>query len=674
MIRNRQLLLLLVAALALSGVSTAQDSYENAPVNFGDFKTQGSASFGYRFTDVKGFKPMYLEMINLRRGPRLMDFNLFGEAKEGTNAFADDYSLTMSGMGGDPFPTAQLSVTKHRVFDFRASWRQAYYNWNQNDSVILPITGVAKTLSTGLTDNHEWETVRKFGTADLTVHASNNLRFNFDYYRTSDTGSTFTTASPDFLGSPGFWGSYARANPFFLFAPITDETNRFTGGADYTFHSWSFHYAGGYQTMNFSTALNNVSSPQLSINPAASSQLEPLSNMNWSQFRRLTTPVSEFSFVGKPLSRLEWRGSYLFYRYKGPLSFDQSFNGIAPDSTGAQTPYSVSQSVRGTVSQPDHVLSQGFTYDINDWWSVSADYRYSHQTSHALGTFSSLFNGTTPATNAEDIEWRNNLSDLDVSMDFTPIGTLVIRPGIHLMKADVESLSAGQIDPTLTRTIKTAAPEISFGYEPSKMFSFRADFHSLTDGASYTAITPHTQAGGHAVVQFHPIAKLSFVDELNVSNGKLLETDFRNVIRANAFTASYALNERFSVFAGFTYESFFSQGDILFIRGPKPLSNFLRDQEINRVWQGGIEVKPVKRFQARLSGNFDSSSGVGQISGEPPAYGPLTWPLVTGTLAYDFPRAGQLAVDLQRTYYAEQIVRGNNFSANLLTIRWTRGF
>ncbi len=53
MIRNRRLLLLLVAALALSGVSTAQDSYENAPVNFGDFKTQGSASFGYRFTDVQ---------------------------------------------------------------------------------------------------------------------------------------------------------------------------------------------------------------------------------------------------------------------------------------------------------------------------------------------------------------------------------------------------------------------------------------------------------------------------------------------------------------------------------------------------------------------------------------------------------------------------------------------
>jgi hypothetical protein len=104
------------------------------------------------------------------------------------------------------------------------------------------------------------------------------------------------------------------------------------------------------------------------------------------------------------------------------------------------------------------------------------------------------------------------------------------------------------------------------------------------------------------------------------------------------------------------------------------LNDFLRDQEINRVWQGGIAMKPVKRFEARLSGNFDRSTGVGQISGEPPAYGPVTWPLVTGALAYNFPQVGRLSADLQRTYYVEQIVRGNNFSANVLTIRWTRGF
>lgn len=673
----RQVSLLTAALLALSLMLTAQDAtggYEAKPVDFGGFSTQGSASFGYRFTDIKGYKPMYRELFDLQRGPRLMDFSLFGESKEGANPFVDDYSLILSNLGGDPFPTAQLSVTKHKLFDFRANWRQAYYFWNQNDNVILPIHAVAPTLTTGLTDHHNWDTVRKFGSADLTVHATDHLRFNFDYYRTTDNGPTFTTASPDFLGSPGYWGTYARGNPFYLYAPIQDETNRFTGGMDYTFRSWTFHYAVGYQTFSSNTNVNNVTSPELSIDPATSSTKEPLTSFTWSQYRQLTTPISEFSYVGKPLHRLEWRGSYIFYRYQGPVSFDQSFNGKAPGSTGALAPYAVTQNVRGNVTEPDHIISQGFTYDINNWWSVSADYRYTHQSSRGVGTFNSLFNATTPATNSENIVWRNNLSDLHFTMDFTPMGTLVIRPGVHFMKYDVATFSHGVEDDVLSRTIKTAAPEISFGYEPTKMFSFRGDLHSFNNGVSYTAITARSEVGGHAVVQFHPIAKFSIDDELNVSNGRLLETDYRNVVRMNSLTASYALNERFSVFGGFSYESFFAQGDVVYARGTPPLNDFLRDQEVNRVWQGGIDVKPTKRFAARLSGNFDRSTGVGQLSGEPPAYGPLTWPLVTGTVSYNFPEAGRLSVDLQRTYYIQQIVRVNNFSANLLTIRWTRDF
>jgi len=673
----RQILTFGAGLLLLSCIAPAQntrDGYEAPPIDFAGFQTQGSASVGYRFTDIKGYKPMYRQLFDLESGPRLLDFSMFGEAKEGEHPFADDYSLSMSGLGGDPFPTAQLTVTKHKLFDFRANWRQAYYFWNQNDNVVLPITAAAPALSTGLTDHHNWDTVRKFGSVDLTVHATDRLRFNFNYYRTTDSGPTFTTISPDFLGSPGFWGSYARGNPYPLFAPISDETNRFTGGADYTYRTWTFHYAVGYQSSTANMDVNNVSSPEFSIDPATASTLEPLSNFTWSQYRRLTTPISEFSFLGKPLKRLEWRGSYLFYRYAGPVSFDQSFNGVAPNSTNVQTPYAVSQSVRGNLVEPDHIISQGFTYDINSWWSVSADYRYSHQTSEGTGTFNSLFNGTTPATNAEDIVWRNNLSDLHVTMDFTPIGTLVIRPGVHFMKYDVATFSAGVEDDGLSHTIKSASPEISFGYEPSKIFSIRGDLHSTDSGFSYTAITAHTQVGGHAVIKIHPIARFSIEDELSASSSKLLDSSYQNNVRANSLTLSYALNDRFSIFTGFSYESLYAQGEIVYIRGTPPLNDFLRDQEINRVWQGGIEVKPVKRFAARLSGNYDNSSGVGQISGEPPAYGPVTWPLVTGTVSYDFPRAGKLSIDLQRTYYAQQIVTVNNFSANLLTIRWTRDF
>jgi hypothetical protein len=326
------------------------------------------------------------------------------------------------------------------------------------------------------------------------------------------------------------------------------------------------------------------------------------------------------------------------------------------------------------MTEPDHIITQGFTYDVNSWWSVSAEYRYSHQTSRATGTFNSLFNGITPATNAEDVVWRNNLSDLRFTIDFAPIPTLIIRPGVHFMKYDVVTESAGEVDPGLSTSIKTASPEISFGYEPSKMFSFRGDIHSTDVGASYTAISPHTLVAGHGQIEFRPFARLSIHNDLNASASRLLDSAYHNSVRSDSTVVSYALSESFSVFAGFSYESFSAAGDILFLRGTQPLNHILQDQEINRVWQGGVEVKPVKRFSARLSGNYDNSSGVGRISGEPPAYGPVTWPLVTGTVAYDFPRAGKLSIDLQRTYYAQQIVTVNNFSANLLTIRWTRDF
>jgi hypothetical protein len=259
-------------------------------------------------------------------------------------------------------------------------------------------------------------------------------------------------------------------------------------------------------------------------------------------------------------------------------------------------------------------------------------------------------------------------------MDFTPMGTLVLRPGVRFLRANVESIEDGVIDPLVTRTINTVRPELSFGYEPTKKFSFRGDIHTLNNGTSYTSINPHTETGGRAVVRFRPFAKLSIDNDLNVSNGKLLATLYESHVRSNSTIASYALNERFSIFAGFSYESLYFQGDIIYFRGTPPLQNFLRDQEINRVWQGGFDARPTKRLSVKFSGNFDRSSGVGRITGEPAAYGPVTWPLATGSLSYNFPAIGRLGVDLQRTYYVQQIVTANNFSANLLTVRWSRDF
>jgi hypothetical protein len=687
MTRATQVALLLAALLAIAPFAKAQDDSgtDVVPVSLGDFTMSGSSTAGFRFDNVKGYQPQYKEMFDLNGGFRLLDLNLNGDAQEGKNPFADNFSLQVSSLGGDPFPTAQFAISKDKVYDFRVDWRQDYYFWNQNDNVVLPIAKVAAGQSTGLTSNHDWATVRKFGSMDFTLHATNNLRFRFNYYRPSDEGMTYTTRSPDFFDSPTYWGTYARANAYYLFAPLADYTNRFTGGLDYSVKDWSFHYNLGYQTFTENISLNNVTSPELSIDPAASSLTEPITSLSGAQFRRLTTPISEFTFIGKPLPKLEWRGGYMFYSYQGPVTFVQEYNGTAPNSAGTLAPFSVSESARATVIQPNNILTEGLSYHAWHWLSLDVDYKYSRFTSNSTGNYQSLLNGATSATGTTNEMWRDGSSDFTFSMDITPSHALVIRPGIQLMKSDVEALTNGVADPEITLRTKTVRPGISFGYEPSKKASVRGDFHTTDNGASYTAITPHTEQALRFVARYHPIDKLTVEDEVSVANNKLLTTNFVNNSRANAITISYSMGERLSVFGNFSYDSYYAQGNVDYARGTAPITDLLRDQEINRVWSGGIEGKPTKRTGLRLSGNFDRSSGVGAIVGvpaattpatynEPPAYGPLTWPLVTGTAYYDLPRAGRVAVDLQRTYYSEQIVTVNNFSANLLTVRWTKGF
>jgi hypothetical protein len=660
---TRNLLFLMLAFLVTLPVLKAQDQSE-PQLQWGGFGVQGSASAGYRFTDVKGYEPMFEELYDLKSGPRLMDFSIFGHNND-TNAFANDFSLTMSGMGGDPYPGAQLTLSKSKVYDLRVNWRQSYFYMNQNDGVILPTLNVP-----GLTDNHDWSTVRKVGSIDLTVHATNNLRFHFQYYRTSFTGPTVSTFSPDFLDSPSSWGGYARANAYSWYAPTFDNANRITGGIDYTWRQWNFHYNVGYQTFDDNITLNPVSPGELSIAQTAGATL---TSGSWSDYRRLTTPVSEFSYNGKPYSWLEARGSYIYYRYSGPATFDQSFSGVNPPNA-----YSVTQSGRATVSEPNNIAEQGFTFHIRPWWDIDLDYRYTRFTTNTEGVFSSLFNGTTPANEEYSSNWKFGLHEADFKMIFTPLNNLVVSPGVELYKSDVEVLEGGVADPARTLRNHEVSPTLSAFYRPSKLFDIRGEIHTYNSGASYTALTPHTDTTGRVVGNFHLSEKFTLSDELYIVNQKLLATQYQGKVQANSTMLTYTVNPKYSLFGGFTYDNELATGVIAYQRGVTvPGTAYsLRDQALNRVWQAGFAAEPVKYFGIRFTGNFVRTTGLGDEGGITPVYGPLTWPLGTGTVYFNFPKAGRLSVDLQRTYYAQQLfpISTNNFSANILMIRWTRDF
>jgi len=460
-------------------------------------------------------------------------------------------------------------------------------------------------------------------------------------------------------------------------APLHEVANRFAAGISYSWRDWNFHYRLGYQTFEQNVFWNNVASPEQSINvdtPATANEL--LTSASWSEFRRLKTPGSEFSYSGKVNRSLNLRGGYIFYRYRGPATVDAAYAGIArSDNAGtAFAPYDVALNSRAQVSEPNHVVDQGFSLQVTEWWAVHADYRYARFTVDSRMLFHSLRDGTTMADGEVEEAWRAGTHLVDLNMEFTPLQSLILRPGIRYVKRDIQALRDGVGDPVRSRRIKTVWPTVSVFYQPSRLFSVRGDFQSMTNGTSYTRISPHTDVSARFVFRFRPTERLSLENSLVIRNREFQETAFENTIRSNGLTVSYALDRRFSVYGGFSYDSYFATAAVTFLRGTPPLTATWRDQTISRIWQGGLATQPLRNLGFNVSGNFIRTTGAGEISGEPPTFGPMTWPLITATAHYDFPKAGRLSIDLQRTYYLEEMVPGNDFQANLLTVRWTKDF
>jgi hypothetical protein len=136
------------------------------------------------------------------------------------------------------------------------------------------------------------------------------------------------------------------------------------------------------------------------------------------------------------------------------------------------------------------------------------------------------------------------------------------------------------------------------------MLTIRGDVDQTTNGTSYTRITSHVDVGGRLVVRVRPTDKFYIDDTVVVRNRRLIDTDYHSTIRSNAITATYEFNDRLSGFAGFSYDSLFASDFVNFLRGPAPFTNLaIRDQTVDRVWQGGIRVSPIRRLEINISGN-----------------------------------------------------------------------
>ncbi len=674
---------LVVIAVALLSVAPAQAQDVAAPAASAPelaASIHGSFDVGYRFQRVAGSTDAFRQIFDVTGGARLFGVDLRADGGSTPRRFADTFTVTTSGLGGDPFPTLQVSLAKARRYKLQVNWRQSRF-FNRAPDTPSSLGGFDTRV---VTDRHSWTTARQVGNVAFTYDVSNRLKVLLAYDRVSNGGSIQSTRALDYTGASATWAGFARANPFALGGPVASATDRATAGVAYSRTRWTFSYRAGYQVVRDHQTFSPLSAPERSLNIVdAATANEALSALNWTQSRRLSTPVSELQLVIRPLSTLEWRSNYAFYRYRGPFELDAAYTGSARAPTaGTYSPYDVAVTIDGHASTPTSVLDQGLTWRPFARWSFDAAYRYSRaaSASHAVLTSRvALYptSTTLPAGTTEEVatEWRNAAHSIGLNTTWMPVPALTVRPGFRLAQRTVLMREDGVTNAGASNRERAVWPELFVGYRPGPQFSARGTYQTSYVESPYTRMSPAERAIGRVIVHIAPTSALAIEASASRTDAEQRDAHFLSHTRAAAVTVSYALDQRVSLTGGFDYQSFLGIGSVTFVRGTAPIANLaMHDREIDRVWQFGASVQPVKTLGATVTGNYDRTTGLDQIFGEPALYGPASLFYMTGTVYVEVPRAGRISVDLQRTRSTQQILSTNDFRANLLTVRFTRGF
>ncbi len=666
-------LMAVAPALAQDAAAPDPDATTGSPV-------RGSIDLGYRVQSVKGSQDAFRQLFDVTEGVRLFGVDLRADRGTGTGGVADSLTLTATGLGGDPFPTLQIGVKKAQKYQLQVTWRRSRF-FNRAPDTPASLGGFDTRV---VTDRHSWTTARQVGNVSFVYDVSNRLKVLLAYDRVSNGGSIQSTRSLDYTGASSTWAGFARANAFALVGPVDTSSDRATAGVAYTRARWTLNYRVGYQTSRDHQTFSPVATPERSINVVeAATANEPLTALRWVQTRTLSTPVSELSFVARPAASLEWRSDYSFYRYRGPFELDAAYTGTARAPTaGTYSPYDVAVTADGHTATPTSVIDQGLTWRPLDRWAFDVSYRYSHATSTSEAELTSVVALYPTSTSAavrtvEDVEteWRNTTHSLGLSTTWLPLRVLTVRPGVRLAQREVRMHEDGVLNVGASNRERAVWPELFVGYRPVPQFSARGTYQTSYVGSPYTRMSPAERSVGRLILHIAPTDAFSIEATASQTDAEQREASFVSHTRAAAVSLSYALDQRLSLTGGFDYQSFVGTGSVSFVRGTAPLASLpMNDREIDRVWQFGASVEPVRAIGATVTGNYDRTSGLDQIFGEPALYGPASLFYMTGTVYVQIPKAGRLSFDLQRTKSTQEILSANDFRANLLTVRFTREF
>jgi hypothetical protein len=250
--------LMLFAALFLPLPSDAQDSSSSSSEttqgkNVGDYNVQQSIELGVRWNDVSGDMDNYDTFIDLRSGPRLLDYTLDMRSLDHHGIFFDDLNFSNFGYGGDPNDVSRLHMDKNKWYDFTAMFRRDENFWDYNllANPLNPASlNPAGSLTTGCyvgpttatypqgepafcsspaiaesNSPHMLNLVRRMQDYDLVLFPQSRVRVRLGFSHDRDEGPGFFTTDsgtiPDFPESYSYTMNAYRAGVDYQVAPRT---------------------------------------------------------------------------------------------------------------------------------------------------------------------------------------------------------------------------------------------------------------------------------------------------------------------------------------------------------------------------------------------------------------------------------------------------------------------
>jgi hypothetical protein len=177
-----------VASLALVCVAWAQPPVAPSPMpaglpdeeRVGNYNVVNNFEVGYRFHTVGGSVDQYRSTVNYGNGIRLLSGSMLVNTKDGHGNLFDHVSLTMLGLGNDPYESSNLRIERNGTYRYEVSWRRNdYYNPGlvSNGGVSFHLTDT----SYGMQDHN------------FTLFPQSKFKFFLGYTGSAQLGPAYTT-------------------------------------------------------------------------------------------------------------------------------------------------------------------------------------------------------------------------------------------------------------------------------------------------------------------------------------------------------------------------------------------------------------------------------------------------------------------------------------------------